>query len=146
MATTVEYVPDLTGGGGGGGGNGFQNGAVVANSTGNTPADGFTLSNGSTDTNTESPNEITLSSTSNPGVIDLNSETGPTLTIGNQATIGASTVKSIISTATIETGNSGTGTNVTISAGGTATVMDASGSSGELGSPNGAGLTLTGAG
>jgi hypothetical protein len=71
--------------------NGVSGCLGIPNSTGNTPTNGFTLSNGS-DTNAQNQSEITLTSPGNPGVIDLNSEAGPTITVGNQDTIGSSTL------------------------------------------------------
>ena len=81
----------------------------IPNSTGNTPTNGFTLSNGS-DTNAQNQSEITLASPGNPGVIDLNSETGPTITVGNQATVGTSTIFSAFSPGGLEIENTSTGT------------------------------------
>jgi hypothetical protein len=127
----------------GGGGFGFATGAIVANSTGNTPANGFTLSDGA-NTAAFSPIEITLANPSNPGVIDLNSNTSPAITVGDQDTIGTSTQSSRITPTIIQTSNVSAGSSASLGDSGTATVIDASGNQGELGSPNGAGLTLNG--
>ena len=146
MATTVEYVPDLQGGGGGGGGNGFAGGATVANSIGNTPANGFTLSDTGNNTGTFAPGDVALVNTDNASIIEL-SNNSHFIKIGNSATFGASTLISTMDFDVISLLHTSDGSGVTLSSiTDTALIEDTLGNIGTLGSPNGAGLTLTGAG
>lgn len=127
----------------GGGGFGFATGAIVENSTGDTPTNGFTLSDG-TNTTTEAPTEILMTNPGNPGVIDINSNVSNFITVGNQATIGASTRLGVINPFQIISENVAAGSSASLGANGEMQVLDASGNQGTIGLPNGAGLTLNG--